>query len=396
MQKRDFYPTIKDFKEMNLNDYQINELIRWENLKHGFRNQYGSLSDFSKPHSIFFLDIKDTLYHSKGHGGNGILGRSNDSLQLSMMDILSLVRLLKSTFGQSLTMDSYNLDQTNNSKIKYIFPQDINTAKYKMDIPTKTSVSYGLGIKHNCTNSGPFKAVFISTDDIQTQKNIILFLLLIEEMWQMECMNIYFHKKTEYIDSQVVMKLEELFEASNCDLNVFVSNLPEKYKSSFSPDKINKIQDIMNRITFLSTVDSNLSKVDLMQNYLDKYNIENRLNYDDYNIFACGDDYIDDGPMINLAFLLGGYGCLNSYGFIYTNSEELLRRDLYNKYGFITNLPMSSYSFSDFYNKAMDRLSLQRTWDLAETMQDINNSEKMLILNRFKKTNHYIEVVKSK
>lgn len=116
------------------------------------------------------------------------------------------------------------------------------------------------------------------------------------------------------------------------------------------------------------------------------------MSYEDYNIFACGDDYNQDGPMIKLALQLGGYGCINNGGFNYFSYGETIRNELWKNAGIEINIPIVSYGFSDFYNKALDVNSLQRTWDLAETMQDINKKDKNLNLNRFKKTNHYIRI----
>ena len=319
MNKRDFYPTIEDLKKMNLTEYQISQLIKWENSKHSFRNQYQRLIDFSKPNSIFFLDIKGTLYHSGGHNNNGVLGRSQDSLPIHIIDILSLGRLLYNTTGQALNMN-YSLDENENATIEYNFPKSIEKAKYKFDIPTEKYCFGGLGLSYDYIDNGPFKIVFISNDSVETQKNIVLFLLTINMMWNIK------------VDSQVVLELEQIFEQSNCDLDIFISKVPQKYRYSFDEGTRKNIKNIMSRITFLSTKDLSDSKESLMKKFLEEYNIKNGLTYSDYNIFACGDSYEDDGAMINQAFLLGGYGCLNCNSFWYENYEELLRKELYEKY----------------------------------------------------------------
>ena len=102
---------IKDLLDMNLTDHQIKHLIELENEKHFFKNQIRHNSHYGAPNSLFFLDIKDTLYHSKGHGGDGVLGRSGDSLQINMKDVLALGALLDRTNGQAFRMDSYTISE---------------------------------------------------------------------------------------------------------------------------------------------------------------------------------------------------------------------------------------------------------------------------------------------
>lgn len=392
--QRELYPNIKDFKKIGLTDYQIKQLIELEDIKHYFRFQSKHITHYSTPNSIFFLDIKDTLYHSHGHDVSGVLGKSNDSLQIFIRDVLALGILLNQTIGQSFTMSSYCLNEDNSSKIIYDFPTNIETAKYKMDIPVKQMKEIFTGKVINLSNSGPYKIVFISSDSIDVQKNIILFLLLIYKIHFACASAVYFNKEISWIDSQEIVNLEKLFEKSHCDYNTFIKNLPLKYANIFDEYSRKEIENILNNITFLSTKNSNLNKGELMKKFLDEYNIKNGLNYDDYNIFACGDSYDQDGPMIKLAFQLGGYGCINKYSFISPCRGETIRNELLEYNGIETRLPLDSYGFYDFYNKVIDYISLQRTWDLAETMQDINDKEKTLILNRFKKTNHYIKITK--
>lgn len=391
MLRREFYPTIKDYKNMGLTDKQIDTLIKSENSKHGFRQVIPTyIYHHSEPHSIFFLDIKNTLYHSGGHGNNGILGRANDSNPLYIRDIIALGNLLHKSTGQSFTMDTYGLSEDNSAYIYYNFPEYKETARYKLDIPTSKfkPILPINGIRYS-SNTGPYKTIFISTDLVETQKKIILFFLLIYQ--------IYIGNNIVYIGHEEILRLLELFEKCNCDYDTFVAKLPTKYSSTFTfmYDSVKKdIETIMNNTTFLSTRGTNLTKAQLMQNFLDRYNIENGLSYEDYNVFACGDKYHEDGPMIKLAFQLGGYGCLNDGTFNFFSEGETIRKDLALEYGIETRLPVSSYGFSDFYNKAIDRNSLQRTWDLAETMQDVNDKNKPKVLSRFRKTNHYIEIKK--
>ena len=393
---KEFYPTIKDYKSMGLTDYQIDELIKLENEKHYFKHHFKHATHYSAPNSIFFLDIKDTLYHSSGHGGSGVLGRSGDSLQISMQDILSLGSLLKKTQGQNFTIDLYSLCEDDSTNITYDFPKNKENIQYKIDIPTMQGKDPFTWEPINQSHEGPYKIVFISTDSVETQRNIALFLLLIYKIYINGANGIYYHKDASWIDSNEVLNLEKVFEESNYDLETFIENLPPEYSELFNDHEKDKIRNIMNNITFLSTKNTTSTKAELMKSFLDRYNIENGLNYDDYNIFACGDDYSQDGPMIKLAFELGGYGCLNYCGLNYHNDSESIRKELSTNYGIETHLPLASYSFTDFYNKVTDKISLDRTWDLAETMQDVNDKEKTLILNRFHKTNHYIKIERNK
>lgn len=379
---------IKELLDMNLTDEQIKYLIKVEDEKHFFKNQIRHNSHYGAPNSLFFLDIKDTLYHSKGHGGDGVLGRAGDSLPINMQDILALGALLDRTNGQAFRMDLYNISEDSNVKIEYDFPENIKDCKYKLDLPKKQIPDFFTGQTISLSDKGPYKVVFVSTDDVKTQKNIILFLLIIYKMYTSGAIKFW-------IDSNNILQLEKIFYQSNCDYDTFIDNLPLEYSRTLDKEySKNDIENIINNITFLSTKESKLTKRELMKNFLDSYNMENGLTYNDYNIFACGDDHFHDAPMVKLAFELGGYGCLTHLGFTYSNYSETLRYELFNDCQINSSLPIAAYGFNDFYNKVIDYNSLQRTWDLAETMRDVNDKNKSYVLNRFKKTNHYITIKK--
>lgn len=386
---REFYPTINDYKKMLLTEYQIKELIDLENQKHAFREQFSTVRHFSEPNSVFFLDIKNTLYHSGGHGSSGVLGRAGDSLQLFMRDILAVGSLLSKNNGQYLTIHNYNLCEDHSAKIEYEFPNDILKAEYKLDIPTLGVSNPFTGEKRYHTDFGPYKVVFISSDTIETQKNIILFFLILYKIY-FKSIKVYVDK-AQWLDSSEILRLEKIFESCGCDYDKFIKKVPE-YANAFDSGTKEEIEKILKNITFLSTKESNMSKVELMNKFLSEYNIKYGLNYEDYNVFACGDNLDQDGPMIKRAFQLGGYGCINDGGLNYFSYGETIREDLCKNFDIETRVPLTSYGFSDFYNKVLDRNSLDRTWDLAETMEDVNNQDKKLILNRFNKTNHYIVV----
>ncbi|MBQ9833818.1 MAG: hypothetical protein IJO33_01340 [Bacilli bacterium] len=382
---RSFGPTIIDFKNLGLTDSQIDNLVTYENSRHGFQNSLKSDSySFSEPQCLFFLDIKDTLYHCKGHGGSGVLGRPGDAAPIYMRDIMALGRLLSNCQGGQLNMDNYSLGD--GAYIRYNFPEDKENAKYKLDLPTSSfrPAFSNVEVRYN-TNKGPYKTIFVSSDPIEVQRNIILFFLIIYEIMY----------NNKFLSNNEIIELSELFEKCSCDYDSFVENIPDKYKVAFKfcyDDVKNNIFKKLNNASFLTTNNSSLNKAQLMESFLDNYNEENGLSYDDYNIFACGDNYSVDGPMIETAFKLGGYGCLNSPGFAVYCESETLRKEIYLKYGIDVQGSILSFGFADFYNKAMDMNSYQRTWHLAETMYDVNSHKQEVILNRFKKTNHYIEV----
>ena len=99
--------------------------------------------------------------------------------------------------------------------------------------------------------------------------------------------------------------------------------------------------------------------------------------------------------MIKYALELGGYGCLNTNNISFLpRKAEYIRREVYKDSNVETKKSLVSYGFNDFYNKAIDFLSIQRTWDIAETMSDINNPNIQKVKNRFYKTNHYIKINK--
>lgn len=271
---RQIYPTIKDFKNMGLSDYQITRLIELENNKHYFRQQFKNTTHYSEPNSIFFLDIKDTLYHSSGHGNSGVLGRAGDSLQIFMRDVLALGSLLEKSTGQNLTMNLYSLCEDNSMKIEYNFPTDVQNAKYKMDIPFKQINDTFTNRVINQSNVGPYKTVFVSADSVETQKKIILFLLLVYKIYLNGSFRVYRGESASCIDSQEILKLEKLFEICNCDYDKFIANLPQEHSNVFDHYTKIKIEKIMNDIIFLSTKDSNLTKVELMKTFLADYNIK--------------------------------------------------------------------------------------------------------------------------
>lgn len=389
---KEFYPTIKDYKNMGLSDFQIDQLIKSENDKHGFHN-YGQLNCFDQPHSLFFLDIKGTLYGAGGHGTSGLLGRAGDSNPIFLADIISLGSLLSKGIGQHLILPTYQLVEDNHIKIRYCFPEKEEDIKYKLDIPT-SHFSHPIMGKGLATTKGPYKTIFISSDTMADQKDIILFLLLVYELHYNAATSLLFR-----IDGNKITELAELFEKCNRNMYVFMSQVSHDYSSNntlmiFYDTIKTKVDAIMSQIVFLSSKDSGLTKGQLMEKYLESFNLENNLTFEDYNIFACGDNYSQDGEMIKIAFKYGGYGALNCLNSFISSKDETLRKILYLKYGIETRLPLMTYSFSEFYNRAVNLNSLERTWDLAETMHDINCSDETFALRKLRKTNHYVETSK--
>lgn len=387
---KEFVPTIKELEEMNLTEKQICQLLEYENDKHGFHTYLKpGIKIFRPPHSIFFLDIKDTLYHAKGHGNIGLLGRAGDSHPISMYDIATLFNLLKEQLKSTYaTLDTYHFTDVGKGNLVYNFPEDEKTAKYILDLPSKDSIACPLNFFHTFDNNhGPYKIVFVSSDPVEVQKNIICFLCIMSDF------NLSYFG---YIGNKEVTELALLFEKCNYDIERFVKEASLKYNKDFSLGfKKSSIDEIMNATTFLSTYGTKRNKVQLMQDFLEKHNKEYNLTYDDYNVFACGDLESQDGPMVKYALQLGGYGCLNTNNLAYhTKDTENMRKELYLEFGIETRLPLVSYGINDFYNKAMDFLSVQRTWDIAETMRDINDPGIQKVKNRFYKTNHYIEIKK--
>ena len=83
---------------------------------------------------------------------------------------------------------------------------------------------------------------------------------------------------------------------------------------------------------------------------------------------------------------------MNYNGVNFYSNAESLRCELSEEFNVETGLPLVSNGFYDFYTKAIDLLAINRTWNLAKTMEDINKKNTDNIENRFKKTNHYIEI----
>ena len=205
------------------------------------------------------------------------------------------------------------------------------------------------------------------------------------------------------LESKDVLELEKIFVDSNCELEMFDKNIPNKYMKvkefdfpkmdSIYDDGFKKINRIISGVEFMTTKDTNKTKDILMKEFIKKYNERNGLTCDDYYIFACGDNYNIDGPMIKLAFALGGYGCLNYSGLSFDSKGETLRYELSKDYNIETGLSIVCNGFFDFYCRSIELLSINRTWNLANTMKDINSKNNKLI-NRFNKTNHYIQIRK--
>ncbi len=387
MQKKEFMPTYPELIKMGLDDYQINILLHYENLKHGFHDYLKTrVQKYTPPHSLFFLDIKDTIYPTHGHGSPGLLGKPSDCMPISIYDVLAISNLLKGGVGYlDLSYYSFTIKKSN---LIYSFPKNKNDAVYKLDLPRENENNLlvsGMSnyFKNNYEFNGqPYKVIFISTDPVETQKRIMKLFLIIDKI------NTFLLGK---IDNDLIVELSKDFEQCDYCMEKFDKILINKYGcSSILTDK-EEINSIIDSNFFIQSDD----KLKSMKEFLQKYNIENNLNCNDYNIFACGDSYEMDGPMVRFALENNGYGCLNTNNLNFLPCKtETLRRILYVDSGIETRKSLISYGFNDFYNKSMDFLSTQRTWDIAETMSDINNPEIQEVKNRFYKTNHYIKILK--
>lgn len=388
--KREFYPTVKDLKDMGLSEWQINKLLEYQARNHGFRDRlFIRGTGFNPPHSIFFLDIKGTIYHAQGHGsGSAILGRTYDSYPIFIQDILALGGLFDRVNGERFTMDQYELSEDH--RIVYRFPTDISGHYCPYDIPKYHEIiRSGIPSQFDCSLEGPYYIVFISNDSVESQRNIILFLLTIYKLFFARSDSIYFHIPAPYMCFQDIVKLEKLFDDVQKNYDSFVEYLPPEYQFLRQHD-IEEIKKKVNSATFLSVHETGKTKEELMLGYISKFNTVNGITSAEYNIFACGDSN-DDWPMIEQAFKLGGLGMLNTIKIIeYTTNSEVLRRELYENCDILTRGPLTSNGFSDFYNHVIERMVLERTWDIAEEMQAVNNNPdggKILTMQR---TNHYL------
>ena len=388
--KREFYPTVKDLIDMELSDWQIKKLLEYQARKHGFRDSlFICGKGFNPPHSIFFLDIKGTIYHAQGHGsGSAILGRTIDSYPVLIDDIIALGGLFDRVNGERFTMDQYELSEDH--RIVYNFPEDKRYAYCPYDIPKYHEfIRSGIPRQFDCSLEGPYYIVFISNDSVETQRNIILFLLTIYKLFFARLASIYFHVPAPFMDFQDIVKLEKLFDEVQKNYDSFVEYLPPEYKFLRQQD-IEEIKKKVNSATFLSVHDTGKPKKELMLDYISNFNTVNGITSDEYNVFACGDSS-DDWPMIEQAFKLGGIGMLNTIKYIeYTTNSEDLRRELYEKCDILTREPLTSNGFRDFYNHVTERIVLQRTWDIAEEMQAVNQNPDGGKILTMQKTNHYL------
>lgn len=382
---RQVYPTIKDFKNMGLTEFQIEELIRNENRKHNFGNLRSTSYDIEPPRSLFFIDIKDTLFQSSGSEIHGVLGRNTFSSIIHLNDLFSFGSLLDKTLGSVLTVHNvYSLNEKNMPRLIFDLPKNLEDARYKLDVPLIVREALTENTRYESKN-GQFKVVFVSSESIEREKSIVTFLLLIYKINMYP--NIYAAGGT---GMKEIIKLEELFGKCDCDIDKFISSLPEEYKKSTKNIK-EYIERILSHLTFLSTKDTKFTKRDLMQKYLGHYNFKNGLTYDDYNIFAVGDSTFEDGRMAKLAYELGGVGYLTNLTHYPTYQGEDLRMELYEENGLEINTPLTVSGFNDFYTRIINLLSLQRTMSLAETMEDVNLGREEEF-NRLYKTNHYLRV----
>lgn len=386
---RQVYPTIKYFKNMGLTEFQIEELIRNENRKHNFRNLRSSSYDIEPPRSIFFIDIKDTLYHSSGSEIHGVLGRNTFSSIIYLNDLFALGSLLDKTLNTVLTVHNvYSLNEKNMPRLMFDLPKNLEDARYKLDIPQVVRESLTGNTRYESRN-GQFKVVFVSSEGIEREKNIITFLLLIYKINMAP--NVFAAGGT---GMKEIIKLEELFGKCDCDIDKFISSLPEEYKKSAGNIK-EYVEKILSKLTFLSTEGTTLTKRDLIERHLSHYNLKNGLTYEDYNIFVVGDSNLENGRMVKLAYELGGVGYLTNLTHYPTYQSEDLRMELYEENGLEVNTPLTVSGFNDFYIRTINLLSLQRTMSLAETMEDVNLGREEEF-NRLYKTNHYLRVKRLK
>ena len=379
------FNTVKKLNELLdkgcLTEKEIETLMDFRDLCHGFTcDLFGingiASNHYNEPKSIFFLDIKGTIYNGGTHynGELGyLLGRSpQDSDYISTSDIISLGEMIDRTRRQEFTLPYYEF---NNGYC--IVPEQTEYKATLLKLPydpmSKMETSRCPDYE---TKYGPFTVVFVSTDDVKTQKNIISFFYYMYLFdWKRKTYHVISESRATEIDIIAIEKL--LKEKYDNDFMRFLEYENMNF-AKLSSEEIRTFKDTINGLFFLSANETCKTKEQLMDEFLESDTRRERVGTF-YNVFALGDNYSTEGGMIINAFLHGGFGLIREKYDCYDSNQ--LMKALYNK-GIDLPYAPTTWSFSSFYETVIKALAAQRENELIEAMtyanQDIDNQQVFL------------------
>lgn len=367
-----------DKKDLTENDIKyLHELRKkW----YTFRNDRMSINAFSfehhnEPSTIIFMDIKGTLYTGGTHfNGVGILNRSVlDSIPISLEEINAFGDIIKRAEPQDFDLpDRFNKDYElvpYNSEFGRTIEKRIPIPMEKRGRLTKRPPY--------TTKNGPFTIVFISSDDVKTQKTIVsllYYVALFEDKMRGSSINHLFgidpSKYTDLSTDFKIADIEKTLLKYDNDFDRFLE-MEDKNFANLSDFHLKSFKDTIDRLFFFSTSETGKTKLQLMEEFLESD--ERRLRAgSNYNVFAIGDSYSDDCEMIKRAYLEDGYGYFierESY-----NYSTYLAKELYEKGINLGFLPTVS-SISEFNKNILKELMAQRENELITAMTYANHDE---------------------
>ena len=380
---------------------------------HGFRSERDRINavmstHINEPSAIIFLDIKGTLYEGGTHeSGKELLARSPlDSKPITYDEIDALGNIIVRTMPQDFHQ-GYKLN--NGYKIvptEYAYEEFL--VKRKLD---KFDSAGHFHRPEYMTKHGAFTVVFISSDTVETQKNIVAFLYYmaryidktrgygmrerfgiisstdessfgktmkrIEEILNKNCNDISdiqeVRRLLHYIDNQRdisiegnIKRIEESLLKYNNDFMKFLEYENHDYANLDSLE-IKEFKEIINGLYFLSTSETGKTKGQLMEEFLESSTRKKRVG-SNYSLFALGDSYLYDGEMLRKAYQYGGVGYIrggdNCYS--YTGSIDLTK-DLAKEGINIPYIPIVN-SITEFYNHIMKALTMVRESEIINAM----------------------------
>ena len=403
------FRTVQELNELldnkSLTSEDLKYLYYMREIYYGFRCNRINFNTIASTHRIepstlIFLDIKGTLYDGGTHGsGIELLARSPlDSKPITYDEVDAIGDIIACTKPQDLRIsyrlnNKYSFVPTQNACTEFLVERDTShDMKMKFKHPKCERPKYS-------TKYGPFTVVFISSDTVETQKNIIALLyymslfidkilccgvivqkILVKEKEEIE------RKIREYaltgkdIDvmlAQLDMSVEGIIKRIERDLlkynNDFMKFLEYENKNYANLDlyEIAEFKKTIDGLFFLSTSETGKTKGQLMEEFIESSTRKNRVG-SNYSLFAFGDSYSTDGEMLLNAYQYGGLGLIRGGNNCYSYGGCVeLTRDLAEKGIQLPYFPIAN-SVAEFYNMIMRSLVYTRENELIQAMTYAN------------------------
>lgn len=397
------FRTVQELNELldnkSLTEKDLDQLYYMRKEYYGFReHRFGINCEFSahfvEPSTLIFMDIKGTLYDGGTHGsGIELLARSPlDSKPISYDDVDAIGDIIARTKPQDLHIsydlnNGYEIVPSSNAYKEFVVERDRSNDPGRCYRP-KYSTKYG-----------PFTVVFISSDTVETQKNIIALLyymslfidkllgcdVIIDMMLKREEEKIR-EKIREYVLTgeevedmlaRLDMSVDGIIKRMERDLlkynNDFMKFLEYENKNyaDLDLDKIAELKKTIDGLFFLSTSETGKTKGQLMEEFIESSTRKNRVG-SNYSLFAFGDSYSTDGEMLLNAYQYGGLGLIRGGDNYYSHSGCVeLTRDLAEKGIQLPYFPIAN-SVAEFYNMIMRSLVYTRENELIQAMTYAN------------------------